>query len=269
MRQESQLFDVHTKFEAILQSAYQRLYKVVQNMLSPVIVNGFIDNTHPLNDKASALQNSPQKQQQQQQQTGSSARLRSNVDNVIHIFSNVYATLVRLCVPQSITEQLIKQALYFVDALLINALLLRRTLCDQAVVRKMKGNLEMLKRWIVAHEMEAAVKQLDPIMAATEVLCLRPSSFESEEDLRKLRNITRSLTSHQLEKLLLSSTHNISPATVQRVMRYLQQDHLSTAQAQIFVDTFFSEKLQLGQDLNYQNVGIPTSLSLPPFVNVK
>lgn len=253
------------------------MYKSVQSKLSPVIVNGFIDGTHPIAEdrRAAVPTTSPP-----------CAKRRSNIDNVVQIFDGVHEMLVRHCVPAVVIEQLVRQALYFVDALLVNALLLRRALCDEATTRKMKSNLIVLERWAVSRGLQNTLKEVDPVLAAIELLHVPFTTLEADADLRKIKSLCRPLTAPQVEKLIRSSEQNVSPVMIDRIIHLVLQGTsrsknasvssvrsvssrdavTSNDDSQIFIDTFATEPLRIPPTVVSTSVVLPASLNLP-YVN--
>ena len=235
---------------------HDTLWKHIQNGLSPIIVNGFLEAPPPLlqEDASSARATLP----------SSRYRSSSSLQSVLHLLSGTHRLLERYCVPGTIREQIFSHASYFVNALLLNSLLLRKSLCDVSTAQIIQGNLSKLETWAVAHHLTDFMHNLMAVRSATHLLRISLEDVPTEK-IPDLVQLCDSLNSFQVEKLLRASPQNVPSSVILRIIQECRRHKDDARNTQLFVDTFHSSPLQL-DDFRLEAmdcVPIPSTISLP------
>ncbi len=143
----------------------------------------------------------------------SSSHAGTNVAHLVHLLSQTYELLQNSRVPDSIVAQFFTQIFYFIDALLMNALITRKELCTCSNGFQTKLELSDLEAWIQKNgTFMNSVKyptfvllftyhrdELNPIIQAATLLVMDKSALGDKE---VLTNMCPNVNFVQVKRLL-------------------------------------------------------------------
>jgi len=124
------------------------------------------------------------------------------VKDITHKLSAILAVLNAHCVETSLIKQIFRQIYYFINATMVNNILLRKDMCHWSRGLQIKFNLTQLEEWCRTnqlHENYHVVEQLEPI---TEVVQLLQVSKKSLDDIDGIMAIITKLNALQVQKIL-------------------------------------------------------------------
>jgi len=123
------------------------------------------------------------------------------VKDITNKLSAILAVLNAHCVEPSLIKQIFRQIYYFINATMINNILLRKDMCHWSRGLQIKFNLTQLEEWCRTNQLHGknVVEQLEPI---TEVVQLLQVNKKSLEDVDGIIAIVKHLNALQVQKLL-------------------------------------------------------------------
>jgi Leucine-rich repeat (LRR) protein len=247
--------DLQHKFAALSEAVYHKLMKTLQNTLSPIIVSAMVvDDAH--------VPTSPVK-------TGTFARsntsrFRSAFDSILHCMSTTHDSCQKYLFHPQIVAQIFNQLYYFIDAVMINSLLLRKKLCNHGHAGKIGSNVKVLEEWAASRQLQLNVG-LRFTRSAVALLKL-PLKHSSSKDAEGVIKAGYALSIGQIEKLLRNVLDTVDEEWRVAVRQHwIKQHPNSDVSEQLFLDTFQVSPLIMPDMKPDQtdSVHIPKSFEIP------
>uniref|UniRef100_A0A8B9H6X2 Myosin VAb n=1 Tax=Astyanax mexicanus TaxID=7994 RepID=A0A8B9H6X2_ASTMX len=174
---------------------YQQLIKCMENILQPMIVAGMLEqDTIPvlLGPKPTGLR----------KRTSSFPQDSSfSLESLLKQLSSFHSTLLQHGNDPDLIRQVVKQQFYFIGAVTLNSLLLRKDMCSWNKGLQIRYNVSQLEEWL----MDAGIQgggmreMLEPLIQATKLLQVNK---KTEEDAEAIATMCTALTAAQIVKIL-------------------------------------------------------------------
>ena len=240
--------------KTLCDTIYRTLIKSMQNSLSPVVVTALVSEA------------SSKVETYRSKGRGSfTNKFRTALESVFHCLTSALASCHKYLIPDDVIHQIFGQVFYFMDAVLMNSLLLRKKLCNVDNANRIKINLASIEEWMENNHLMAisTSHKMNMTRAAVELLKL-PLSQMTSSDAEGLVKMTLSLNYSQIEKLLRNAVDDLNDALLFAVRQQYTQEHSDeTASDQLFLDTFLTQALKIPSILCIDEVTIPESFVVP------
>ncbi|KAG5676919.1 hypothetical protein PVAND_006716 [Polypedilum vanderplanki] len=217
-QQQLKNFDL-SEYRVVLQEAiiymYESLIRQIQESIKPHIVPAILhhDETARGKSRRSQISESP------------SAENRIEPQSLIDQLDYLHKQCMFFGLYEGYIEQIFQQLFYYICAIALNNLMLRRDLCTWKTGMKLKFNLSCLETWVKKQKMSDSI--ISPSSPLTEAALLLQSR-KTDADVDSICEICPSLTSAQILKLVKSYTPDdcedtISPTFIEKLSVKLKE----------------------------------------------
>lgn len=168
----------------------------------------------------------------------------------------------------SYIEQIFKQLIYYICAISLNNLMLRKDLCVWKTGMKIRYNIGCLEHWVKKMRMPEEV--LKPLVPLTQVSFLLQSR-KSEEDVKTIFELCTHLTTAQVLKIIKSYTLDdselpITPIFIEKLTKKLNERQTNDAEHDVFtMDENFIHPFKVLytiSDIKLEEIELPEILNL-------
>lgn len=173
---------------------------------------------------------------------GNENRIVSEPQSLIDQLEHFYKQFMFFGLNECYIEQIFQQLFYYICAVALNNLMLRRDLCTWKTGMKLKFNVGCLESWVKKKKMPETVIQ--PSAPLTEAALLMQSR-KSDADVESITEICPSLTGAQVLKLIKSYTSDdcedaISPSFIEKLSKKLREKNDSVSDLSYDVGRFLT-----------------------------
>ncbi|KAL7048410.1 hypothetical protein ACKWTF_003346 [Chironomus riparius] len=219
-QQQLKNFDL-SEYRVVIHEAivfmYDILVKHLRDTIKSLIVPAILhhDETARGKNRRSQATDSP----------GNDTKISTEPQSLINQLEYFYKQCVFFGLHPCYIEQIFQELFYYICAVALNNLMLRRDLCTWKTGMKLKFNLSCLETWVKKQKMSESV--IKPSSALTEAALLMQSR-KSDSDVDSICEISPSLTSAQILKLIKSYTpddceDSISPKLIEKLSAKLAE----------------------------------------------
>ncbi|XP_057301771.1 unconventional myosin-Va-like isoform X2 [Hydractinia symbiolongicarpus] len=192
------------------------------------------------------------------------------VKDITNKLSAILAVLNAHCVDPSLIKQIFRQIYYYINATMVNNILLRKDMCHWSRGLQIKFNLTQLEEWCRTnqlHENFGVVDQLEPI---TEVVQLLQVNKRSLDDVDGIIAITSKLNSLQVQKILSMYTppNEYEPRVPGNLIRAVVNKMQKTEGASLMLDLKYVVPMTVpfvASTVNFDKINIPSLLGMDHF----
>ena len=170
------------------------------------------------------------------------------MDQLIRVLTFFHSTLIKHGLDPEIISQLFRQLFYFICAVAVNNLLLRKDMCHRSRGVQIRHNTAQLEQW--ARDQKVHSEQINVIEALTQIVQASQllQARKSEDDVQTICYMTSKLKVSQIIKILNLHTpadefeERVTPAFVWKMMAKLQEraQQKMEEQATLLLNTKFS-----------------------------
>lgn len=160
-----------------------------------------------------------------------------------------------------IIDQILRQVFYFVDAVLMNSLLLRKNLCEPTTASFIHDNIVELER-LVSQSNVRCKNLLIHSSAATELLQIPPAELD-QDILQSIIGDRKALNCYQVEKLLRMNASK-TPSSLLNQVSCMVRDRRTVGKQNesVFMDTFLSFEFRMPETMM-------KPVSMPAFIRLE
>ncbi|XP_072528418.1 unconventional myosin-Va isoform X2 [Salminus brasiliensis] len=174
---------------------YQQLIKCMENILQPMIVAGMLEqDTIPvlMGPKPTGLR----KRTSSVPEEGA-----YSLESILKQLSSFHSTLLQHGNDPDLVRQVVKQQFYFIGAVTLNSLLLRKDMCSWNKGLQIRYNVSQLEEWLMDKDIQGGGvrEMLEPLIQATKLLQVNK---KSKEDAEAIATMCTALTAAQIVKIL-------------------------------------------------------------------
>uniref|UniRef100_A0AAR2ISI7 Myosin VAb n=1 Tax=Pygocentrus nattereri TaxID=42514 RepID=A0AAR2ISI7_PYGNA len=174
---------------------YQQLIKCMESILQPMIVAGMLEQeTIPvvLGLKPTGLRKRTSSFPEESSYT---------LDSILKQLESFHSTLLQHGNDTDLVKQVVKQQFYFICAVTLNSLLLRKDMCSWSKGLQIRYNVSQLEEWLMDKGIQVGGvrEMLEPLIQATKLLQVNK---KTEEDAKAIATMCTALTATQIVKIL-------------------------------------------------------------------
>ncbi|XP_036432367.1 LOW QUALITY PROTEIN: unconventional myosin-Va [Colossoma macropomum] len=174
---------------------YQQLIKCMESVLQPMIVAGMLEQeTIPvvLGLKPTGLRKRTSSFPEESSYT---------LDSILKQLELFHSTLLQHGNDPDLVKQVVKQQFYFICAVTLNSLLLRKDMCSWSKGLQIRYNVSQLEEWLMDKGIQGGGvrEMLEPLIQATKLLQVNK---KTEEDAKAIATMCTALTAAQIVKIL-------------------------------------------------------------------
>eukprot|EP01132_Coremiostelium_polycephalum_P003342 gene3342-4190_t len=185
--------------QTLVLNIYSKLISIVEMNIEKVLISSiFIPDSIILLSQKSPLKTS-----------SSNSKPTNSINNLLSILDSIIVFLRDGRVADTLSNQLLNQVFYFINAQITNYLLSHPKVCTTTQGLEVKMGVSRLKEWCSQTNYKSASQQLDSSHEASNLLVIDKSVFV---DIEAIKSIFQRLNLHQIKQLLESYTpDDLSP----------------------------------------------------------
>ncbi|XP_055305869.1 unconventional myosin-Vb isoform X2 [Sitodiplosis mosellana] len=165
-------------------------------------------------------------------------------------------------------DQIFKQFFYYICAISLNNLMLRRELCMWKTGMRIRYNISCLEEW--ARKMKMSNEITEPLTPLIQVASLLQARKETDQDVQVILDICSTLSTAQVIKILKSYTLDdceapIKPAFIEKLTTKLNERPMKTPTDTFTIDEAFVHPLKVVykyDDTRLEEIDLPQILNL-------
>ncbi|XP_055310995.1 unconventional myosin-Va-like, partial [Sitodiplosis mosellana] len=165
-------------------------------------------------------------------------------------------------------DQIFKQFFYYICAISLNNLMLRRELCMWKTGMRIRYNISCLEEW--ARKMKMSNEITEPLTPLIQVASLLQARKETDQDVQVILDICSTLSTAQVIKILKSYTLDdceapIKPAFIENLTTKLNERPMKTPTDTFTIDEAFVHPLKVVykyDDTRLEEIDLPQILNL-------
>ncbi|XP_061670518.1 unconventional myosin-Va isoform X7 [Syngnathoides biaculeatus] len=240
---------------------YQQLIKCMENILYPMIVSGMLEH-ETIQGVSGAKPTGLRKR------TSSIADEGMNtLDSILRQLNAFHSTMCQHGTDPELIKQVVKQQFYFIGAVTLNNLLLRKDMCSWSKGMQIRYNVSQLEEWLRDKGLMncGAKETLEPLIQAAQLLQVKK---KTDEDAEAICSMCLALTTAQIVKVLNLYTpvnefeERVSVSFIRTIQTRLRDRYGSP---QLLMDTKIIYPITFPfnpSSLALETVQIPSSLNL-------
>ncbi|XP_047130704.1 unconventional myosin-Va isoform X1 [Hydra vulgaris] len=190
------------------------------------------------------------------------------VKDITNKLTAILAVLNAHCVHPTLIKQIFTQIYYFINATMINNVLLRKDMCHWSRGLQIRFNVTQLEEWCRTNQLHESdlLKQLEPI---TEVVQILQVNKKSVEDADGIIAIVKSLNALQVQKILTMYTppNEYEPRVPSSLIKAVMNKMKKEDNACIMFDLKYINPMTvpfIPSTVVFDKLEIPESLELAP-----
>ncbi|XP_066523254.1 unconventional myosin-Va [Hoplias malabaricus] len=240
---------------------YQQLIKCMENILQPMIVAGMLEQ-----DSIPVM--SGQKPTGLRKRTSSFPEESAyTLESIIKQLDSLHSTLMQHGNDPDLIRQVVKQQFYFICAVTLNSLLLRKDMCSWSKGLQIRYNVSQLEEWLMDKEIQSGVvrEMMEPLIQATKLLQVNK---KSKEDAEAIATMCTALTAAQILKILnlytpVNEFEERVSVSCMKAVQALLKDRQESPQLLMDSKIVFPVSFPFNPShVALENIQIPTSLNL-------
>ncbi|XP_013411638.1 unconventional myosin-Va-like [Lingula anatina] len=245
---------------------YQTLTKLLQDNLQPMIVHGLLEH-----EAIAGLTGS--KPTGMRGRSTSNARQLDDFTKSLDMVMKALGTFLKIfkthALDPELVKQVFKQLYYYVCAVALNNLLLRKDLSNWSKGMQIRYNISHIEQWLRDQHLQdcGAAEQLEPIIQASQLLQAR----KTEADVESICDMCSALSVPQIVKLLNLYTpvdefeERVPIAFIRKIQEQLKKTRQANQAGNLLMDT--KKMFPVTFPFNPSNLGLET-IQVPETLNV-
>ncbi|XP_061524368.1 LOW QUALITY PROTEIN: unconventional myosin-Va [Phycodurus eques] len=240
---------------------YQQLIKCMENILYPMIVSGMLEH-ETIQGVSGAKPTGLRKRTSSIADEGT-----DTLDSILRQLNAFHSTMCQHGTDPELIKQVVKQQFYFIGAVTLNNLLLRKDMCSWSKGMQIRYNVSQLEEWLRDKGLMncGAKETLEPLIQAAQLLQVKK---KTDEDAEAICSMCLALTTAQIVKVLNLYTpvnefeERVSVSFIRTIQTRLR-DRCGSPQLLMDTKTIYPITFPFNpSSLALETIQIPSSLNL-------
>ncbi|XP_059615279.1 unconventional myosin-Va isoform X2 [Phlebotomus argentipes] len=242
---------------------YQHLVRQIQELMKPSVVPAILLHDEMALGKSNRSRTASLELASPPGQGG-----KSFVEQLVEQLEQYYKQFDFFGLELCYIEQVLKQLMYYINAVALNNLMLRQELCTWATGMKMRYNVGCIETWVREKKLPKDIlAPLKPLIQVTALL----QSRKFEEDVETIYDLCPCLTSAQVLKIIKSYTADdlenpVTPVFIEKLTEKLHKREKNSEENTTFTtDENFIYPLVVGyihSDIRLEEIELPPILNM-------